>query len=216
MRTTTGTAGCVAGRTRGAGRTRRRTALTLAGLAMLGLVVPPPAAGAPLAGTQLASSTTGSCGLTWGSLQKVRADGRVGDGTVVNVRSGRHTCFDRVVIDLSGVAAGAVGYRVRYVDTVTQPGSGTAVPLAGGARMQVDVTVPAYDSTGRSAFSPRDRAKVVDVTGYDTLRQVAIAGSFEGQTTVGVGVRARLPMRVFVLEGPGAGSRLVLDVAHRW
>ena len=57
------------------------------------------------------------------------------------------------------------------------------------------------------------------LTGDDgryTLRQVALAGSFEGQTTFGVGVRARLPYRVFLLDGPGNGSRLVLDVAHRW
>ncbi len=42
------------------------------------------------------------------------------------------------------------------------------------------------------------------------------AGSFEGQTTVGLGVRARLPFRVFTLEGPGDGSRIVVDVARYW
>ena len=46
--------------------------------------------------------------------------------------------------------------------------------------------------------------------------QVAMVGSYEGRTTFGVGVRARLPMRVFTLDGPGTGSRLVIDVAHRW
>ncbi len=45
---------------------------------------------------------------------------------------------------------------------------------------------------------------------------MAYAGSFEGQTTLGLGVRARLPFRAFVLAGPGDGSRLVVDVAHRW
>ena len=59
-------------------------------------------------------------------------------------------------------------------------------------------------------------AELVDVRGWTTFRQVAYAGCFEGQTTVGVGVRARLPFRVFALDGPGAGSRLVIDVAHRW
>ena len=54
------------------------------------------------------------------------------------------------------------------------------------------------------------------MSGYRTLRQVAWAGSFEGQTSLGVGVRARLPFRVTVLDGPGTGSRVVLDVAHRW
>ena len=35
-------------------------------------------------------------------------------------------------------------------------------------------------------------------------------------TGIGLGVRARLPYRVFVLDGSGGGSRLVIDVAHRW
>lgn len=197
-------------------RTTRRTAVALAALVMLGGVAPATATGPGAAPTKVVATAGVSCGVTWGSLEKSAADTRLGDGTITNVRSGRHTCFDRVVVDVAGVPASKVGYRVRYVDSVTQPGSGLAVPLAGGARMQVDVTVPAYDSQGRATYAPRDRSRVVDVSGYDTLRQVAMAGSFEGQTTFGVGVRARLPMRVFVLDGPRTGSRLVIDVAHRW
>lgn len=198
------------------GRTRRAAA-TLAALVVLGGVAPATATPTAATGAVGAAGTTGtSCGVTWGSLEKARQDSRVGDGTVTDVRSGRHTCFDRVVVDLAGVGADRVGYRVRYVDEVTAPGSGQPVPLAGGARIQVDVTVPAYDAAGRPTYTPRDRDRVVDITGYDTLRQVAVAGSFEGRTTFGVGVRARLPMRVFVLAGPGSGSRLVVDVAHRW
>ena len=45
--------------------------------------------------------------------------------------------------------------------------------------------------------------------GYQTFRQVAWAGSFEGATTVGLGVRARLPFRVHTLP-----DRIVIDVAH--
>jgi hypothetical protein len=45
---------------------------------------------------------------------------------------------------------------------------------------------------------------------------VAWAGSFEGYTRIGLGVRGRLPFRVFTLDGPGAGSRIVIDVAHFW
>ena len=54
------------------------------------------------------------------------------------------------------------------------------------------------------------------VGGFTTFRQVAYAGSFEGQTSFALGVRARLPMRAFILAGPGTGQRLVVDVAHRW
>jgi hypothetical protein len=37
------------------------------------------------------------------------------------------------------------------------------------------------------------------------------AGSFEGTTSVGLGVRARLPFRVITLA-----DRILVDVAHFW
>jgi hypothetical protein len=85
------------------------------------------------------------------------------------------------------------------------------VPLRGGARLQVTATagVVPTDAWGTNA-------ELIDTTGYRTLRQVAYAGSFEGHTTVGVGVRARLPFCVLLLDGPGDRSRLVVDAAHRW
>ena len=51
---------------------------------------------------------------------------------------------------------------------------------------------------------------------YRTFRQLADAGSFEGRTTIGLGVRAHLPFRVFTLARRGATSRIVVDVAHNW
>ena len=51
---------------------------------------------------------------------------------------------------------------------------------------------------------------------YSTFREVAYGGSFEGYTTIGLGVRARPPMRVFPLPGPANGDRFVVDVAHHW
>jgi Fumarylacetoacetate (FAA) hydrolase family len=65
-------------------------------------------------------------------------------------------------------------------------------------------------------YAPADPAHAVDVAGFRTFRQVAFFGTFEGQTTLGLGVRARLPLRVFVLSGPADGSRVVIDVAHHW
>ncbi len=43
-----------------------------------------------------------------------------------------------------------------------------------------------------------------------------LVSSYVGSTNFKLGVRARLPFRTFVLPGPGSGSRLVVDVAHRW
>ncbi|MER7250616.1 hypothetical protein [Kribbella sp. NPDC000426] len=168
--------------------------------------------------TASATTTAASCPRGWGSLPEVNNHVRSPltsvPTTVTNVRSGRHACYDRLVIDLTG---GATGYDVRYVSSVRQDGSGTLVPLRGGSRLQIVVRAPAYNiNTGKTTYAPRNPRELTNVAGYSTFRQVAFAGSFEGQTTVGLGVRARLPFRVFTLTGPGTGARLVVDVAHRW
>lgn len=157
------------------------------------------------------------CGITWGSLAKTHSSA---DTEMVNgVRSGRHACFDRLVIDLGGQDTTFGSYDVRYVSQVYADGSGFAVPVRGAADLQIVVGAPAYDQYGNPTFTPANRREVVNVAGYDTFRQVAWAGSFEGRTTIALGVRARLPFRVFTLAGvanSGDTPRLVIDVAHRW
>ena len=164
-----------------------------------GLVAPGHASAAPY------------CGLVWGSL--VKADPAMSQAKLTDVRTGQHYCFDRLVIDLNGPAG---GYTVRYVPQVTQDGSGAPVPLRGQAFIQVVANAPAYDDNGNATYNPANPNELADVTGYQTFRQVAWAGSFEGLSTLGLGVRARLPFRVFTLAGPDTGSRLVIDVAHFW
>lgn len=150
------------------------------------------------------------CGIYWGSLPE--SDSGMSSAVVENLRTGRHGCFDRLVVDLEGDVD---GYSVQYVNRVSELGSGRSVPLSGGADLQIVVEAAAYDD-GEATYSPRNPSHAVNVDGYRTFEQVAYGGSFEGQTLIGLGVRARLPMRVFTLDGPGDGSRLVIDVAHRW
>jgi hypothetical protein len=88
--------------------------------------------------------------------------------------------------------------------------------MDGDAVLTVVVNAAAHDDDYRPTYQPRDPNRAVDVTGFLTFRQVAFLGTFEAQTEIAIGVRARLPFRAFVLSGPGAGSRLVIDVAHRW
>lgn len=185
-------------------RTLRTAAVTLAMAAATatGAVVTAPAA------------TAATCAVTWGSLPKSFAP--MTARQIRGVRAGQHACYDRLVIDLNGWSSGATGYDVRYVDNVYQDGSGHLVPLRGGAKLQIVVKAPAYDTSGELIMEPNSLTELSDVTGFSTFRQVAFAGSFEGQTTIGLGVRARLPMRVFRLEGPELGQRLVIDVAHSW
>ena len=164
----------------------------------------------PLAAAPTSADAAPYCGITWGSLAKNAAP--MVAGPVTGVRAGRHTCFDRLVIDLKGKAA---GYSVSYVTTVSTEGQGAAVPLRGGARLHIVAKAPAYTSTGSASFSPARPSEVVNVTGFTTFRQVAWAGTFEGQTSLGLGVRARLPFRAFTIQD-ATGSRLVIDVAHHW
>ncbi|RBY94280.1 hypothetical protein DQ244_02800 [Blastococcus sp. TBT05-19] len=157
------------------------------------------------------------CGITWGSTAKTAT---TGDREMVHdVRAGRHQCFDRLVIDLNGQDTRFGSYDVSYVAGVREDGSGRSVPVRGAADLQVVIGAPAYDEHGDATYAPPSRTEVVDVSGYTTFRQVAWAGSFEGRTTLALGVRARLPFRVFVLPGvaaSGEGPRMVVDVAHRW
>lgn len=177
---------------------RRFVAVVVSGIVglLVATLVAPPASAAPY------------CGIRWGSLAKAASP--MSSAELVGVRAGRHRCFDRLVLDVAG--GDVTGYTVRYVDRVAFDGSGQVVPLRGGARLEVIARVPAAATD--AIFLPN--GELVDVRAYRTFRHVAWAGSFEGQTTIGLGVRARLPFRVFVLDGPGNGSRLVVDVAHRW
>jgi hypothetical protein len=118
-----------------------------------------------------------------------------------------------MVVDLDGPVGRS--YEARYVRAVHQDGSGFRVPLRGAADLLLVVRAPAYDD-GKETYRPANRRELVSTRGYRTFRQVAFAGSYEGQTTIGLGVRARLPFRVTVLPGPGRGSRVVVDVAHSW
>lgn len=171
------------------------SALTLAGL----FVAPAPASAAP------------GCASGWGSIPKVSRARTL--APLTGVRAGRHDCFDRLVLDLAGPVT---GYHVGYVERVVMDGSGAPVPLRGDAFLSIAVYAPAYDDGFNPTYTPANRAELADVRDYRTFRQVAWAGSFEGQTTLGLGTRARLPFQVSTLDGPGGGSRIVIDVAHSW
>jgi len=163
------------------------------------------------------AATRPYCGIYWGSLSKTGAppSHAWSDGAAIyNVRTGRHTCYDRLVIDVSG----AIGtYHVGYVAHIYTQGQGSTVPTRGGAALQVNVMNSADNvNTGAPTYVFANGGELTNVKGYRTFRQVVWGGTYEGYSTVGIGVRARLPFRVFILSGPGSSNRLVVDVAHQW
>jgi hypothetical protein len=188
----------------------RRSRLLLASL----VVVAGSLVGAPTwAGATARSATAPYCGITWGSLDK--SGGGLRPAALLTTRTGQHDCYDRLVFEFDGPADGFnVGYRTEvYTEGEGAPLSGRT---AGGALIAVHLLEPAYDQAGHVTYAHRPGDHVADVSGYRTLRDVVYGGTFEGYTTFALGVRARLPFRVFVLPGPGSHSRIVLDVAHRW
>ena len=131
-------------------------------------------------------------------------------------RAGRHECFDRVVFDINGPEP--VGFSARYVPVVRADGSGFAVPVAGRAALEVIVRAPIVDDgghqPGRPALSVGDAlVSPRTLTGWKSLAAVSYAGSFEGQTTIAVGVHHKRPFRVWTLSRPGY-QHVVLDIAH--
>ena len=181
--------------------TTRRRLTVAAALAAIAI----PAAVAGTSGSATASTAaTPYCGITWGSLPKATNPALLWTGRVAAVRSGQHACFDRLVFDIAR-GTGKLGYNVRYVSTVTSPGSGLPVAVSGGAKIQVTVNAPSTLAPSTTTYS-----------GWRTFRQLKNVGSFEGYTDFGLGVRARLPMRVFTLTNTDGSKRLVVDVAHAW
>jgi hypothetical protein len=134
------------------------------------------------------------------------------------VRIGRHGCFDRVVFDINGPEP--VGFSARYVPVVAADGSGVAVPVTGRAVLELVVRAPitGADSQGHQPWvSPpavgQDMVGPARLAGWVSLTGVAFAGSFEGQSTVAVGVRDRRPFRVWISGGQHY-RHVVLDIAH--
>jgi hypothetical protein len=150
--------------------------------------------------------THANCAVHWGIGAK-HADGMV-TSKVLAVRAGEHRCFDRLVIDIG--RGPAPGFRVRYVRHIIADGSGKRLHVRGRARLLITILAPA------STRFPATARDLADVSGFRAFRQVRGAGSFEGITSIGLGVRAKLQFRVTAVPGPRAGSRLVIDVAvHR-
>ncbi|MET7442677.1 AMIN-like domain-containing (lipo)protein [Streptomyces sp. NPDC004082] len=182
------------------------------GVAVLALVLAAGGLGATAVPAAAASTQATACATAWGSGPKSAT--ATTSASLVGVRTGRHDCYDRMVLDIPGGGTSGLGYHVQYVDRLYQDGSGQYIPVAGGAVIEVRAGAPSYDPETGSPTYPGKVAQPlpgVDVTGYKTFRDTRFAGSFEGDTQIGLGVRARLPFRVTQLA-----DRIVVDVAHTW
>lgn len=177
-------------------------------------------AGAWLAGTAgIAGAATGqadqavsaaACSASWNSDTKSADDATA--KSLRNITTGKHTCYDRMVFDIKG-ATSKIGYHVGYVTKFRQSGTGDQIRVNGGAILELVVNSPSYNPSNPAqktyAGKPGKSLPGVNVTGYKTFRDTKFGASIEGQTQVGLGLRAKLPFRV-----QQSGDKLIVDVAH--
>ncbi len=156
-----------------------------------------------------ASAPAPYCKVMWGSQRKTASTGGTTAPGLTNIRAGRHDCYDRLVFDLRRGNAISF-YGVNYVPTMYYAAGDSVIPLRGGAKLSIMLSASQRASTG-GTYQCTNCTDLVNVSSYRTFRQVAWAGSYRNTPSIGLGVRARLPFRVFTLPG-----RLVIDVAHHW
>ena len=115
-----------------------------------------------------------------------------------------HPGFDRFVI--RGRLA-TPGYSVRYVRRIIADGSGEVVPILGRKRIRATIRrARAHTEQTGAPTLPR-----VLTPRCPNLRQVKLAGDFEGVVSFGLGLRRKTGFRVFRLTAP---TRIVIDVRH--
>jgi hypothetical protein len=131
------------------------------------------------------------------------APGSGGQVQLSDNRTGCHATFDRFTFD---ARFGTPSYDVRYVRKIVEDGSGNTVHLLGRKRIRVVIRDARGHTQGgtnllHNTITPR----------CPNLRQVKVAGDFEGIVTFGLGLRHKTGFRVFRLTNP---KRVVIDVAH--
>ncbi len=131
------------------------------------------------------------------------ADGSGGQAELFKLATACHADFDRIVVRARQATP---GYKVRYVQRIVADGSGDVVPLLGSKRLRV--VVP--EARGHTEAGDNLLARV-RTPRCPNLRQVKVAGDFEGIVTLGLGLKRKTGFRVLRLSNP---TRLVVDVRH--
>jgi hypothetical protein len=150
------------------------------------------------------TATRTSADRVWSSAPKTATRSAGTIPRLMAVRAASHPAYDRIVFEFEGETP---GYRVEYVDQVTQDGSGDPVPLQGRAFLSVILT-PAtmHDQQGKVTY----RGQETLTPGLPTLGQARLAGDFEGQVSWGLGLADTVGFKVTTFGQP---PRIVIDLA---
>ena len=125
---------------------------------------------------------------------------------LVDVRTGEHEGFDRLVFEFDADALPQ--WRAEWVDIpITDCGAGHVVAVAGTAWLQVRFSgAAAHTPEGKPTSGPRQRR-----LRHPVLRDLVRTCDFEGEVAWVAGLSGRRPFRTDTLASP---PRLVIDIAH--
>jgi hypothetical protein len=123
-----------------------------------------------------------------------------------DIRTGGHTCFERVVIELQGEGT-LPGYRVEYVDDpVRLSPSDQDVDIAGDATLVVSVAVWMTTMEGDGYTGP----DTIVPTNVQLIEELRLIENFEGMHQWAIGLDRERPFDVTTLTSP---PRIVIDIA---
>ncbi len=130
-----------------------------------------------------------------------------GVAELIDVRTGRHDGFDRIVFEFRG--AEMPGYHLEYIDKpVRSCGSGNVVPLPGDGWLQMRFEpAVAHTDEGKPTLAFRELAPKLP-----NLLEIKSTCDFEAQVEWVAGVASPNHFRVVELKAP---TRLAVDIKHK-
>jgi hypothetical protein len=125
-----------------------------------------------------------------------------GQPILSDVRVGKNDGYDRIVFEFQGPALPS--YEVKYVQSVSQCGSGKPVTTSGAAQLSITFRpAAAHDSGGNATVASNDI-----VANLQSIKEAKPSCDFEGVVAWVVGTVFR-PYRVIELQNP---TRLAIDI----
>jgi hypothetical protein len=132
------------------------------------------------------------------------------NGNLIDVRTGAHTGFTRIVWEMDG-DQGTPWYTIGYADPPFADVADDVVPVDGDAFLRVVF----FPGMRHDISDPSDIVQTylgpdtIDV-GLGSVVQVVFVDDFEANMEWAVGLTGVRPFHVFTLENP---TRLVIDIA---
>ena len=126
---------------------------------------------------------------------------------LVDIRSGVHEGFDRVVFEFDG--NGLPSWRGEYTDSAAELGRGEPIEVAGEHILEINVNGPSWmtgeepdDLLPSQEYYERDRG--------GAFEEVFVQGPFEAHSQYLIGLVQERPFQMQLLEDP---TRIVVDIA---